>query len=239
MSKETDQDDVIMWIPDEDDKVTMELERGIQKLYHKSKIRHSPVSIRSQSCHFGLLEESIQKAGIIVALCILACCPLINNVSATGTGSLSPVSDNIIAIGEMDPIVNDDRPSVRGSITSSGVVTEVQSYLKQSGFGSEPAPGWKFRGNLNNTGEYDDGGIRPGNVKLWEYSTNSIISSSPAINNRIIYFGSWDHNIYALSAESGEKIWEYSTGGNVRSRRLSENSCFKFQFQKKNQLQNV
>ena len=30
---------------------------------------------------------------------------------------------------------------------------------------SEPSVGWKFRGNLANTGEYDDGGIRPNGKK--------------------------------------------------------------------------
>ncbi len=179
-----------------------------KKLRHKSKMTHFSVLIRHQSCHIGLFSESIQNAGIFVALCILVCCLLISTASATGTGSLAPASDGINDIGGMDPIMDDDRPSVRGSITSSVAVSEVQTYLNQSGSESEPAPGWKFRGNLNNTGEYDDGGIRPGNVKLWEFDMVGS-PSSPVIVDDVVYIGCSDHKVYALNAETGEKIWEF------------------------------
>ena len=57
-------------------------------------------------------------------------------------------------------------------------------------------------------------------AKLWNFSTGymNLVSSSPAIVNGVVYFGSDDRQIYALNAGTGEKIWNYSTGA------LSESS---------------
>jgi outer membrane protein assembly factor BamB len=50
---------------------------------------------------------------------------------------------------------------------------------------------------------------------LWETTMDSAISSSLVVANGIVYAGSKDHNLYALNATSGEKIWKYKTGGVV------------------------
>ena len=59
--------------------------------------------------------------------------------------------------------------------------------------------------------------------EIWVFSTgtgkNSIatwIVSSPAVANGIVYIGSDDHKIYALNAETGALIWNYTTGGDVQ-----------------------
>jgi outer membrane protein assembly factor BamB len=43
------------------------------------------------------------------------------------------------------------------------------------------------------------------------------VESSPNVANGIVYVGSDDHNVYALSAMNGTKIWSYMTGGIVTS----------------------
>ena len=43
------------------------------------------------------------------------------------------------------------------------------------------------------------------------------------IYNGIVYVGSWDSNIYALNAITGEKIWSYKTSGPVQSTPLIRN----------------
>jgi outer membrane protein assembly factor BamB len=43
------------------------------------------------------------------------------------------------------------------------------------------------------------------------------IYSSLAVVNNVVYFGSDDKNVYALNAVNGEKIWNYSTKGEVKS----------------------
>jgi outer membrane protein assembly factor BamB len=39
----------------------------------------------------------------------------------------------------------------------------------------------------------------------------------PAVANGIMYVGADDHNVYALNATTGAKLWSYSTGGAVQS----------------------
>jgi outer membrane protein assembly factor BamB len=44
-----------------------------------------------------------------------------------------------------------------------------------------------------------------------------VITSSPSVLDGTVYFGSWDNNVYALDANSGVKLWSYTTGGSVFS----------------------
>jgi len=50
----------------------------------------------------------------------------------------------------------------------------------------------------------------------WNYVTEGILIP-PAIANGIVYVGSVDHNVYALNAATGTKVWNYTTGGWVLS----------------------
>jgi outer membrane protein assembly factor BamB len=54
-------------------------------------------------------------------------------------------------------------------------------------------------------------------VKLWTYTTGSVVRSSPAVANGAVYFGSDDNNVYALNASTGAKLWSYATAGYVES----------------------
>jgi outer membrane protein assembly factor BamB len=45
---------------------------------------------------------------------------------------------------------------------------------------------------------------------LWSYETGNPVESSPAVANGVVYVGSDDHNIYALDARTGAKLWSYS-----------------------------
>ena len=40
--------------------------------------------------------------------------------------------------------------------------------------------------------------------------------SSPAVANGVVYIGSWDHNLYALKANTGALLWKYTTGSGSR-----------------------
>src|SRR5215469_5617065 len=48
-------------------------------------------------------------------------------------------------------------------------------------------------------------------------SYNHVLLSSPAVVNGVAYFGSDDHNVYALNASTGAKLWSYTTGDIVQS----------------------
>src|SRR5580692_3426354 len=52
-----------------------------------------------------------------------------------------------------------------------------------------------------------------GNLSLkWSFATASGVYSSPAVANGVVYFGSWDRNLYALNASTGALLWRYNTG---------------------------
>src|SRR5271163_197054 len=55
-----------------------------------------------------------------------------------------------------------------------------------------------------------------GNLELkWSYRTGASVTSSPAVANGVLYVGSYDHNVYALNADTGALLWKYATGSPV------------------------
>ncbi len=52
---------------------------------------------------------------------------------------------------------------------------------------------------------------------IWSYTTGSTVQSSPAVADGIVYVGSDDDRVYALSASSGALVWSYTTGSYVKS----------------------
>jgi outer membrane protein assembly factor BamB len=54
----------------------------------------------------------------------------------------------------------------------------------------------------------------------WTFTTGDKIWSTPVIQAGVVYFGSHDHNIYALDVNSGEELWRFTTGGAVAGRPL-------------------
>ncbi len=73
-----------------------------------------------------------------------------------------------------------------------------------------------FRGNPAQTA---GGGVLPvgpgGPTQLalkWKFTTGGAVISSPTIVNGVVYVGSGDKNIYALDANTGSKIWNFTTG---------------------------
>lgn len=60
-------------------------------------------------------------------------------------------------------------------------------------------------------------GSNMSNGKLkWNYTTGGKVGD-PAVSNGVVYVGSDDRNIYALSATTGAKLWNYTTGDFVAS----------------------
>ena len=59
-----------------------------------------------------------------------------------------------------------------------------------------------------------EGGIKP----LWSFKCEDEIRGTPAISQGVLYVGSYDNNLYALSAADGNFQWKYPTDGGVVSR---------------------
>ena len=52
------------------------------------------------------------------------------------------------------------------------------------------------------------------------FPTGAAIWSTPAVDNGIGYFGSHDHNVYAVTLNDGKELWKYETGGVVAGKPL-------------------
>ena len=50
---------------------------------------------------------------------------------------------------------------------------------------------------------------------VWEFSCEDEVRGSPAYHDEIVYVGSYDNNLYALNAATGEFLWKYPTEGGI------------------------
>ena len=53
------------------------------------------------------------------------------------------------------------------------------------------------------------------NQTLWVFKTSGKVWSSPAVVNGMVYFGSFDKNVYAVNVNSGKQVWIFPTGGTI------------------------
>ncbi len=83
--------------------------------------------------------------------------------------------------------------------------------------GPHEAEAFMFRGDLLRSGVYDSSAPE-NNTLLWSFDTgNYIIQSSPIVVDDRVYFGGDDNKVYCLDAETGDEIWNFSTGNAVKS----------------------
>jgi eukaryotic-like serine/threonine-protein kinase len=74
-----------------------------------------------------------------------------------------------------------------------------------------------FRHDMSRTGSNNSNEALPrGDIK-WTFTTDGTIHSSPAVVDGIVYVGSRDNYVYALKADTGEKLWAFKTGSWVES----------------------
>ena len=57
-------------------------------------------------------------------------------------------------------------------------------------------------------------------LPLWEYACEDEIRGSPTQSSGVIYIGSYDNNMYAMKAASGDFLWKYPTDGGIVSKPL-------------------
>ena len=74
-----------------------------------------------------------------------------------------------------------------------------------------------YRANPQHTGVYDATGGQPNNVLKWSYDELTNPITDPAVADGVVYFGSNDHNLYAIYAENGSGKWKFTTGNMILS----------------------
>jgi len=79
---------------------------------------------------------------------------------------------------------------------------------------AEPA---MFRADARHGGVYDAAGVPVLHGVKWKFKTGAAVISTPAVAAGVLYFGSTDHNFYALAAASGAERWRFATKGRITS----------------------
>jgi len=73
-----------------------------------------------------------------------------------------------------------------------------------------------FRGGPAHSGVYVSAAPDLSAVK-WKFKTGAEVISSPAVAGGSVYFGSADHNLYAVRVADGSLRWKFGTNGQVTS----------------------
>jgi outer membrane protein assembly factor BamB/tRNA A-37 threonylcarbamoyl transferase component Bud32 len=60
-------------------------------------------------------------------------------------------------------------------------------------------------------------GVSSNVLAVWRFACEDEVRSSPAVQDGVVYVGSYDNNLYAIKAKSGEFLWKYATEGGIAS----------------------
>jgi outer membrane protein assembly factor BamB len=74
-----------------------------------------------------------------------------------------------------------------------------------------------FRGDAQHSGIYMQTGVPVLHGVKWKFKTNGWVVSSPVVFDDTAYFGSNDHNLYAVNLKDGSQRWKFKTGSRVSS----------------------
>jgi len=84
-----------------------------------------------------------------------------------------------------------------------------------------------FRGGPSHTGVYDSASPKL-DSPVWKFKTNGRIFSTPAVSGDLAYFGSTDHNLYAVRIADGTQAWKFRAGQGVNSSPAVDNGLVYF-----------
>lgn len=74
-----------------------------------------------------------------------------------------------------------------------------------------------FRVNPQHSGIYKARGVPEYTRLKWKFHTGGQVVSTPAVVGDVVYVGSNDHNLYAISLEGGTLKWKFKTDSRVSS----------------------
>ncbi len=82
---------------------------------------------------------------------------------------------------------------------------------------SLPGEAAMYRYNLGRTGSTGYNMVDPVGELKWSFETGAAITSTPVVVGDTVYFGSNDHNLYAVNTVDGSLRWKFTTGSWVES----------------------
>ncbi len=97
----------------------------------------------------------------------------------------------------------------------SRIVLVAVLFLMPTTILATDSPG--FRGDPEHPGIYDAAPVLKFTQIKWKFQTKGIVVSSPAVVGNTLYFGSSDHNLYAVDIAAGTQKWAYKTESGVNS----------------------
>ena len=56
-----------------------------------------------------------------------------------------------------------------------------------------------------------------GGLPIWTFTTVGWVLTEPVVVDGVVYVGSYDGNLYALAADTGEQLWSFATDDVIRS----------------------
>ncbi len=153
---------------------------------------------------------------------------LLWKVKTQGQVISSPVIvDNILYIGSVDhKLYAIDASSgetewvfkTQGPIHSTPAVSKgMILFLSYDGYfyalnQSDGKLAWKYKTGGEEKYQVKDYYNKAFAPDFWDFYLSSAI-----VNDNLVYFGSSDSHVYALDLETGEKVWQYKTGGSIHS----------------------
>src|SRR5207248_7104685 len=78
---------------------------------------------------------------------------------------------------------------------------------------TEPVPSYVPQPIVPSSAQAGDGGAQV----LWSLTSDDEIRSSPLVARGVLFFGSYDTNLYALNAKSGDFLWKTPTKAGICS----------------------
>ncbi|MCW4000290.1 MAG: PQQ-binding-like beta-propeller repeat protein [Candidatus Bathyarchaeota archaeon] len=98
------------------------------------------------------------------------------------------------------------------------VLVLLQSCLSLNSAVCSVNGGWPmFRHDPAHSGAASNVTLENNPQLLWNFTANAAVTSSPAVSDGYVCFGSKDYNIYCLNATSGQPVWNFTTCAEVDS----------------------
>lgn len=105
----------------------------------------------------------------------------------------------------------------RGSALIRGAFMRLLAAGFMLGVLGSAAADTMFRVDARHSGTYEAAGVPVFHRVKWTFQAGGAIVSTPALIERTLYFGSNDHNLYAVDAASGALRWKFATKGRITS----------------------